>query len=286
VVRGDETTPDQTQDQNLSPRPGQPLARTGPSLVSLPARRFEGKTAIVTGAASGIGRATAVRLAAEGAQVACIDIAEAGVEETADALVTLGARALAYRCDVTDEDEVNQTVDQVATVLGRPSVLCNTAGAGSFSHTIDVSLPTWERILAVNLTGPFLMARATLPHLLHPQGGSIVNVASSSGLVGIAYSAAYSASHGGVVMLTKALAVEYAGRGVRVNAVAPGGVDTPLVANFSLPEGSDPKHLPHMMSRLGSCTPDQVAAAIAFLASEEASHTTGGVLPVDGGITT
>jgi NAD(P)-dependent dehydrogenase (short-subunit alcohol dehydrogenase family) len=258
---------------------------TEPSLAALPARRFEGKTAIVTGAAAGIGRATAVRLAAEGAHVACLDIAAVGVEETAEALVTLGARALAYRCDVANEDEVNRTVDRVATDLGRPSVLCNAAGTGEFSHTIDVPFPTWQRILAVNLTGPFLMAKATLPHLLHPQGGSMVNVASSSGLIGIAYSAAYCASQGGVVMLSKALAVEYAGRGVRVNTVAFGGVDTPLVANFSLPEGSDPKHLPHMMSKLGSGTPDQVAAAIAFLASDESAHITGAVLSVDGGIT-
>ncbi len=251
----------------------------------LPSRRFEGKTAIVTGAASGIGRATAVRLATEGARVACLDVAAEGVEETAGALVTLGAMALAYRCDVTDEDEVDRTVDQVASALGRPSVLCNVASIGMFAHSIDMPLSNWQRILAVNLTGPFLTSKAVLPHMLHPQGGNIVNVASTSGLTGSAYSAAYCASEGGLVMLTRALAVEYAGRGVRVNAVAPGGVDTPLVANFALPEGADPKHLHRMMSKMGSCSPDQVAAAIAFLASEESAYTTGAVLSVDGGIT-
>ncbi|MHB8594094.1 MAG: SDR family NAD(P)-dependent oxidoreductase, partial [Acidimicrobiales bacterium] len=113
----------------------------------------------------------------------------------------------------------------------------------------------------------------------------IVNVASTSGLIGSAYSAAYCASKGGVVMLTKALAVEYAGRGVRVNAVAPGGVDTPLIASFDLPEGADPKHLTRNMSRMGFSTPEQIAAAIAFLASDESGYTTGAVLAVDGGIT-
>jgi NAD(P)-dependent dehydrogenase (short-subunit alcohol dehydrogenase family) len=102
--------------------------------------------------------------------------------------------------------------------------------------------------------------------------------------MGSAYSAAYCASEGGLVMLTKALAIEYAGRGVRVNAVAPGGVDTPLVASFTLPEGADPKHLHRMMSKMGFCTPDQIAAAVAFLASDESAHTTGAVLCVDGGI--
>ena len=250
-----------------------------------PTRRFEGKTAIVTGAASGIGRATAVRLASEGAQVACLDVTADALEETVEALVTLGAKALAYRCDVTNEEEVNDTVDEVASGLGRPSVLCKVAGIGTFAHTIDMPLEAWQRILAVNLTGPFLLSKATLPHMLHPQGGNIVNVASNAGIMGAAYSAAYCASKGGLVMLTKALAVEYLGRGVRVNAVAPGGVDTPLLGSFTLPEGADPKHLHRITSRMGFCTPDQVAAAIAFLASNESAYTTGAVLSVDGGIT-
>ena len=250
-----------------------------------PSRRFEGRTAVVTGAGSGIGRSTAIRLAVEGASVACLDVVDDHLEETVSALTTLGAKAVAYRCDVTDEAAVDDTVAQVAAALGRPAVLCNVAGIGTFAHTVDMPLATWERILAVNLTGTFLMSKATLPHLLEPGGGSIVNVASTSGIIGSAYSAAYCASKGGVVMLTKALALEFAGRGVRVNAVAPGGVDTPLIASFRLPEGADPKHIQRITSRMGFCTPDQVAAAIAFLASEESAYTTGAILAVDGGIT-
>jgi len=181
---------------------------------------------------------------------------------------------------------VNQAMDVVASSLGRPDVLCNVAGIGTFVHTTDMTLPQWDRIIGVNLTGTFLMIRGVLPHMLDPNpGGSIVNVASTAGFVGSAYSAAYCASKGGVVMLTKALAIEYADKGVRVNAVAPGGVDTPLIANFGLPQGGDPKHFQRIMSRMGMCTPDQVAAAIAFLASDESSYTTGAVLAVDGGVT-
>jgi NAD(P)-dependent dehydrogenase (short-subunit alcohol dehydrogenase family) len=250
-----------------------------------PARRFEGKTAIVTGAGSGIGRATAIRLASEGASVACLDIVADHLDETVDALAVLGAKAIAYRCDVTNETQVNDTVTEVASALGRPEVLCNVAGIGTFAHTQQMPLATWERILAVNLTGTFLMSKAALAYLLEPPGGNIVNVASTSGLIGSAYSAAYCASKGGVVMFTKALAIEYSGRGVRVNAVAPGGVDTPLLGSFQIPEGGDPKHVYRITSRMGFCTPDQVAAAIAFLASDESAYTTGAVLTVDGGIT-
>jgi NAD(P)-dependent dehydrogenase (short-subunit alcohol dehydrogenase family) len=250
-----------------------------------PARRFEGRIAIVTGAASGIGRATAIRLASEGAAVACLDVMAEGVEETAQALGVLGAKTLAQRCDVTSESDVRHSVERTNVELGRPDVLCNVAGIGTFAHTTEMALEKWNQILAVNLTGTFLMVREVLPLMLAPNQGSIVNVASTAGLVGSAYSAAYCASKGGVVMMTKALAIEYAGRGVRVNAVAPGGVETPLIANFGLPPGGDPKHFERIMSRMGMCRPEQVASAIAFLASEESAYTTGAVLAVDGGVT-
>jgi NAD(P)-dependent dehydrogenase (short-subunit alcohol dehydrogenase family) len=257
---------------------------TSEEIVVPSTHRFGGKTAIVTGAGSGIGRATAIQLATEGAAVACLDVVVDSLDETVEALATLGGKAVAFTCDVTDEDQVRRTVDQAASQLGRPSVLCNVAGIGGFEHTTDLSLERWNRMLAVNLTGPFLTARSTLPYLLDG-GGSIVNVASTAGLIGSAYSAAYCSSKGGVVMLTKALANEYAHRGVRVNAVAPGGVDTPLLKDFGLPEGADPKLLLKIMSKMGYASPAQIASAILFLASEESGYTTGAILPVDGGIT-
>jgi NAD(P)-dependent dehydrogenase (short-subunit alcohol dehydrogenase family) len=256
-----------------------------PAVGTPPARRFDGKTAIVTGAGSGIGRATAIRLAVEGASVACLDVVADNLDETVEALSTLGGKAVAYRCDVSNESQVVDTVNEAASALGRPDVLCNVAGIGTFAHTAEMPLEKWQQILAVNLTGTFLMSKAVLPSMLEPPGGSIVNIASTAGLMGSAYSAAYAASKGGVIMFTKALAIEYAGRGVRINAVAPGGVDTPLLGSFALPEGGDMKHIYRITSRMGFCTPDQVAAAIAFLASDESAYTTGAVLAVDGGIT-
>ncbi len=248
-------------------------------------RRFDGRTAIVTGAASGIGRATAIRLASEGASVACVDVQGDELEQTVEALSILGGSAAAYVCDVTDEQAVARTVDRVADALGRPAILCNVAGVGGFYHTVDMPLSRWDHMLAVNLTGPFLMVRATVPHMLHPHGGAIVNVASDTGLVGAAYAAAYCASKGGLVMMTRALAVEYADRGIRVNAVAPGGVRTPMLRSLELPEGADPRHVLRLTSRMGPCSPDQVAASIVYLASDESGCTTGAVLSVDGGLT-
>jgi NAD(P)-dependent dehydrogenase (short-subunit alcohol dehydrogenase family) len=251
--------------------------------TAAPLRRFEDKVAVVTGAASGIGRATAIQLASEGASVACLDITAKGLGETFDSIRDSGGQALAIECDVSDNESIERAVEQVAT-LGRIEVLANVAGIGGFYHSHDMEVARFQKMIAVNLTGTYLMARASLPALLDG-GGSIVNVASTAGIIGSAYSAAYCASKGGVVMLTKALAMEYADKGIRVNAVAPGGVDTPLLADFSLPEGADHKHLFRIISRMGYCTPDQVATAILFLASDDSAYTTGAILPIDGGIT-
>jgi len=254
------------------------------SISSHTGRRFADKVAVVTGAGSGIGRAVAVRLAREGARVAALDVAADNLAATAGDISAEGGTATAYRCDVTSESSVAETVASLTADLGAPSVVCNVAGIGGFYNTVDMPLERWEQILAVNLTGPFLVCRATLPHLLE-QGGSIVNVASNTALMGQSYSAAYCASKAGLLMFSKALAAEYLSRGVRVNVVAPGGVDTPLIGTFELPEGADFKELTKIMTPMGFSTPAEIAASIAFIASDESSYTTGAVLSVDGGLT-
>ncbi len=246
--------------------------------------RFEGRVAVVTGAGSGIGRGTASRLAAEGASVAALDVSADAVTETVAGILADGGTAVAYTCDVTSETSVTDTMASIVTDQGPPRVVCNVAGIGGFYNTAEMPFERWQQILAVNLTGPFLVCRAALPHLLE-YGGSIVNVASNTALMGQAYSAAYCASKGGLLMFTKALAAEYLGQGVRANVVAPGGTDTPLLGAFGLPEGADPKQLTKIMSPLGFSTPSEIAASIAFLASDESSYTTGAVLSVDGGLT-
>jgi NAD(P)-dependent dehydrogenase (short-subunit alcohol dehydrogenase family) len=216
--------------------------------------------------------------------VAALDVADEALADTVEAITAEGGTAAAYRCDVTSEASVSEAVDALTAGLGDPTVVCNVAGIGGFFNTADMPFERWQKILAVNLTGPFLICRATLPSLL-THGGSIVNVASNTALMGQAYSAAYCASKAGLLMFSKALAAEYLTRGVRVNVIAPGGVDTPLLGAFILPEGADPKELHKMMTPMGFSTPAEIAASVAFLASEESSYTTGAVLSVDGGLT-
>jgi NAD(P)-dependent dehydrogenase (short-subunit alcohol dehydrogenase family) len=246
--------------------------------------RFADHVAVVTGAGSGLGRATAHRFADEGAAVAVVDVAADAAEKTAAEIGERGATARAYTVDVTARAATKATVDAVAGDLGRPQVLVNSAGIGGFAHTLDETFERWSAIIGVNLTGTFLMCQATLPYLLDG-GGAIVNVASNAGLMGQPYSAAYCASKGGVVNLTRALAVEYVKRGVRVNAVAPGGMNTPMIAGFSMPEGVDLKEFARVTSPLGYAEPEELAGLIAYIASDDAKYMVGSIVSMDGGIT-
>jgi NAD(P)-dependent dehydrogenase (short-subunit alcohol dehydrogenase family) len=247
-------------------------------------RRLSDKVAIVTGAASGIGRAVALRFAAEGAKVACFDVAEEGAAKTAAAIGEGGGTAVAFRCDVSNETEVADAVSAAATALGSPNLLCNVAGIGTFAYSEELDLAEWNRVLAVNLTGTFLMCRAVLPHLLE-HGGAIINTGSTAGLAAQPYSAAYCASKGGVALLTRSLAWEYVKRGVRVNAVAPGGIETPIHASFVIPDGADPTLMAKITPPVGFGQPEDVAALFAYLASDEARYVTGSIMTIDGGIT-
>ena len=248
-------------------------------------RRFEGKVALVTGAASGIGRATAERLAQEGARVVCADVQEEALEETARKLRDGGAEAVAQLCDVSDPEAVRATVQTAVERFGALNVLCNIAGILQFENTHQVSLADWNRVLAVNLTGTFLMCQAAIPHLLEAKG-AIVNMSSTAALRAHPWTAAYSASKGGVLALSYELAIEYGKQGLRVNAVCPGAVTTPIQQAFRFPEGVDTTLLDRIMPFVGFGGPEQAANVIVFLASDEALHVNGAMIRIDGAMCT
>ncbi len=244
-------------------------------------KRFEGSNVLVTGAGSGIGRATAQRFAAEGARVACLDLR--GHDETAAAI---GASAVAFECDVADGAAVATVVDVAAASLGGLNVVCNIAGIGHFRNSHEETVEGFAQVVGVNLLGTFHVCRFALPHLLAADGGVIINTASTAGLIGQPWSAAYCASKGGVVMLTKALATEYRKQKIRVNAVAPGGTKTNIISSFSTyPEGADLRQLSKVMSPMEMAEPEEIAALFAYIASVDARYMTGSIVSIDGGIT-
>ena len=247
--------------------------------------RFAGRSVIVTGAGSGIGRATAVRLASEGGSVACLDVSGEAAEGTAASIRSEGGRALAVPCDVSDVGQVRSAVAAAVEEFGPTDVLCNVAGIGRYYSSVDMTPEQWQRIIDVNLTGTWYVAQAVLPHMLD-RGGVIVNTTSTSGVQAQPWQAAYCASKGGVLMLTKALALEFWDRKLRVNAVAPGGVDTPIIKDFSeLPPGGDMKRITRYMTPMGFSRPEDLASLYAYVASDEAHYMTGSVVVMDGGIT-
>jgi NAD(P)-dependent dehydrogenase (short-subunit alcohol dehydrogenase family) len=239
-------------------------------------QRFDGRNAVVTGAASGIGRATVDRLVDEGARVLAVDL-------PSDALTALASdEVIAIAGDVSDPRTADAAVAAALNRLGPLSVLCNVAGILRTGHTHETSLDEWERVLAVNLTGTFLFCRAAIPALLSAGRGAIVNVSSIAALAGQPWAAAYGASKAGVLALTRTIAVEYGRQGLRANAVCPGSIDTPITASFKMPEGADPRLIHRVMALDKQRGPETVAAAIAFLASDDAAHVNGESLRVDG----
>lgn len=252
------------------------------------ANRFQNKKVIVTGGASGIGRAAVIRLVAEGGTVLAVDLNAQGLAETlelATATAGHGGAALSAELSITDAQAVRETVQRFVREHGKLDSLVNMAGILSSTHTMEESFEQFMRIVQINLGGTFLLCREALPFLLESKG-NIVNAASTSAYFGHAYMAAYSASKGGVAALTQALSREYMNRGIRVNAVAPGGIATPMVAAQAtgFPEASDFSlfaHLTRPDRQLGE--PHEVAAVIAMLASEDGAFINGAVLRVDGG---
>ncbi len=235
----------------------------------------------MTGGASGIGRATALRLANEGAAVVAVDVNGGLLAELEGHTGEAGGSVSTLVGDVSSEDGVQRMVAESLNRLGKLDVVANVAGVLSFSHTHELSLDEWNRLLAINLTGTFLVCRETIPHLLGT-GGNIVNLASTAAHKGQPWATAYVASKGGVLALTRALAVEYATAGLRANSISPGAIDTPITGAFHLPEGADIKLL-NRVTPLGSFgSPDGIAAAIAFVASDEASHMNGADVLIDG----
>jgi NAD(P)-dependent dehydrogenase (short-subunit alcohol dehydrogenase family) len=245
--------------------------------------RMRDKVALVTGAASGLGRATALRLGAEGAQVACVDAMADPAAQTARAIIAAGGDAIALVADVTDESACARVMADILARFGRLTTLVNSAGVRPERPGPTPTLAEWQRVVDINLTGTYIASRAAMPALRASQSGSITNLASIFGLVGGSTGAAYAASKGAIVNLTRQMALEWAPT-VRVNCVCPGVIETPMTAALR----QDPAWTEQVLKRypLGRFGfPEEIAAAILFLASDEAAFVTGVALPVDGGYT-
>ena len=244
--------------------------------------RFDDKVVLITGAASGIGRATAQRVGSEGARLFCVDVQAKALAEAVEALGAAGIEAHGEAADLSDASVPARVVKACIDRFGRLDVLLNVAGILRMDNTHELELDDWNRVIAVNLTASFLMCKAAIPHLLEREG-NIVNVASTSALQGMPYGAAYGSSKAGVLALTRGIAVEYGKRGLRANAVCPGSIETPMTNPDRIPKDIDWKLLRRMMPLDRARGPETVAGVIALLASDDGAHVNGEFIRVDGG---
>lgn len=246
--------------------------------------KLPGQVALVTGAASGISRAVAARFAREGASVLAADGNVAGSRETVEQICAAGGRASFAELDVSQPAQVSRVVQTTLDKFGGLDVLFNGAGILAYGTVAETELEMWEKIISINLTGTYLCCRAVLPHMIRQSKGAIINVASTTGAHdACARAAAYVSSKGGVTLLTRAMAIDHAKHGIRVNAICPGPTDTPMLRKAMTPEQLDAFAKTFPMGRLGR--PEEIAGAAVFLASDDASFVTGLLLYVDGGQT-
>ena len=243
--------------------------------------RFTDRVALITGAASGVGRATARQMVGEGASVYGVDIDQEGLQSVAD---ELGERFSPKTDDIRDREACHEAVKGCVEHFGKLDIVANIAGVVRSHHVTDVDEETWRLIMGVNLDGMFWITQAAIPHL-EKTAGNIVNVASNAGFMGQAYTVPYCAAKGAVINMTRALAMEYIKSDIRINAIAPGGMKTAMTENWSAPDDVDFELMKTYTGFRGMAEPESAANAICWMASDEAARCTGSILSVDGGLT-